>query len=167
MQGWTKLRIKMFRNQSRTLKFYQTFCEHLTPETSNTSNTDHIHYKNRICWSFEANVLKLTVCVLGVCYWLHCALMYAYIYNLCKSYQSTTCLFSQVRFGKILKYYLMHGVINSLWIIDAIWRYRTGSILAQFGLMPDRTKPYCLLTYHQVNWQSSEGNFHRQSKISM
>ena len=59
--------------------------------------------------------------------------------------------------GVIYKY------LNSLWPSDAIWRYRSGSTLAQVMacclMAPSHYLNQCWLITSKVHWHSSEGNF--------
>ena len=53
--------------------------------------------------------------------------------------------------------------IDSLWPSDAIWRYRSGSTLAQVIACcltaPSHYLNQCWLIINKVQWHSSEGNF--------
>ena len=64
--------------------------------------------------------------------------------------------------GSTLHLYTRHLSFNSPWPSDAIWRYRTWSILVQVAPCCLMTASYnikqCWLIMSEVLWRSSEGN---------
>ena len=59
------------------------------------------------------------------------------------------------------------SVFNSLWPIDAVWHYRSGSTLAQVMVCcltaPSHYLNQCWLVISKVQWQSSEGDSTRDT----
>ena len=80
-------------------------------------------------------------------------------------------------YGNIKKIYLhflsswQHwGTVDSLWLSDAIWQHRSGSVLAQVMAYcltaPSHYLNQCWLVVSEVRWQSFEGNLTQDTSVT-